>query len=395
MGIVMFFIATEKDIKRGKITDIYFERTLKILKKKGLNKAVSAEVRTKGLSAGWEWGIFAGLEECLELLKGLPINVRAVAEGTIFKPFEPVLEITGPYSSFCALETSLLGLLCQASGIATRAGRMRILAGNRTLLSFGSRRMHPAITPMIDRSAYIGGFDGVSVVKSAEMLGIEPSGTMPHSLVLLCGDTVKASEAFDEAVGKKVPRTVLIDTFQDEKFEALRVAEAMGKKLSAVRLDTPGSRRGDFLQILKEVRWELDLRGFTWVKLFVSGGITEDDIPVLNEVVDGYGIGTSLSNSPVIDFALDIVEIEGKPIAKRGKESGRKNLLECIRCNQRKVVPIGMNQARCRCGKKMSNLLTTAIKGGSIILKKRTPQEIRAMVLKGLIKQGGDNESNA
>jgi len=87
----MFFIATEKDIKRGKITDIYFERTLKILKKKGLNKAVSAEVRTKGLSAGWEWGIFAGLEECLELLKGLPINVRAVAEGTIFKPFEPVL----------------------------------------------------------------------------------------------------------------------------------------------------------------------------------------------------------------------------------------------------------------------------------------------------------------
>jgi len=271
---------------------------------------------------------------------------------------------------------------------------MRILAGKRTLLSFGSRRMHPAITPMIDRSAYIGGFDGVSVVKSAEMLGIEPSGTMPHSLVLLCGDTVKASEAFDEAVGKKVPRTVLIDTFQDEKFEALRVAEAMGKKLSAVRLDTPGSRRGDFLQILKEVRWELDLRGFTWVKLFVSGGITEDDIPVLNEVVDGYGIGTSLSNSPVIDFALDIVEIEGKPIAKRGKESGRKNLLECKRCNQRKVVPIGMNQARCRCGGKMSNLLTTAIKGGSIILKKRTPQEIRAMVLKGLIKQGGDNESH-
>jgi len=382
----MFFIATQEDIKKGRITDIYFERTLKILKKRGLDKTVSAEVRTKGLPAGWEWGILAGLEECLELFKGLPLNVRAVAEGTIFRPFEPVLEIAGPYSSFCALETSLLGLLCQASGIATRAGRMRLAAGNRTLLSFGSRRMHPAISPMIDRSAYIGGFDGVSVTKSAEMLGIEPSGTMPHSLILLAGDTVKASEAFDEAVGKKIPRTVLIDTFQDEKFEALRVAEAMGKKLSAVRLDTPGSRRGNFLQILKEVRWELDLRGFKWVKLFVSGGITEDDIPVLNEAADGYGIGTSLSNSPVIDFALDIVEIEGKPIAKRGKESGRKNLWECGRCYNRKVAPFGMNLARCKCGGKMRNLLTTAIKGGTIVLKKRTPQEIRGMVLEGLDK---------
>jgi hypothetical protein len=124
---------------------------------------------------------------------------------------------------------------------------------------------------------------------------------------------------------------------------------------------------------------KLDLRGFKWVKLFVSGGITEDDIPVLNEVVDGYGIGTSLSNSPVIDFALDIVEIEGKPIAKRGKESGRKNLLDCKRCGSRIVVPFGTNQARCRCGEKMNNLLTTAIKGGNIISKKRTPQEIREM----------------
>lgn len=380
----MLNIASGEDIKKGRITDVYFERTLEIMKKKGLDRVVAAEVRTKGLPAGWEWGVFTGLEECLGLFEGLPLDVRAVPEGTIFSSFDPVLEITGPYSAFCALETSLLGLLCQSSGISTRAARLRLAAGTRLLLSFGARRMHPAIAPMIDRAAYIGGFDGVSVTKSAEMLGLTPSGTMPHALILLYGDTVAAARAFDEVVDKRVPRAILIDTFQDEKFEALRVAEALGKKLSSIRLDTPGSRRGNFPQILKEVRWELDLRRFTWVKLFVSGGLTEESIPPLNPYADGYGVGTHLSNSPVIDFALDIVEIEGKALAKRGKESGRKSLLECPRDHSRRVVPYGTKHARCRCGRRMADILIPAVRHGKIVGKKRRPQEIRKVVLEGL-----------
>ena len=97
---------------------------------------------------------------------------------------------------------------------------------------------------MVERNAYVGGCDGVSVVGAAEMLGIEPSGTMPHSLILLMGDTVSAARAFDDVVNKAVPRIVLIDTFNDEKVEAVRVAEALKDRRYGIRLDTP-SRGGE------------------------------------------------------------------------------------------------------------------------------------------------------
>src|SRR5438552_8647516 len=156
--------------------------------------------------------------------------------------------------------------------------------------------------------------------------------TIPHALVLVVGDTVEALKAFHEVVDPKVRRVALVDTLQDEKFEAIRVAEALGKDLYAVRLDTPSSRRGDFFRILQEVRWELDLRGHEHVKLFVSGGIDEYAILRLNSVVDGYGVGTSIANAPVFNFALDIMEIEGKPFAKRGTWSGAKQVYRCPDC---------------------------------------------------------------
>lgn len=99
---------------------------------------------------------------------------------------------------------------------------------------------------------------------------------MPHALILLMGDTVVATKAFDEVIHPKVRRVSLIDTFNDEKIEAIRVAEALGKKLSGIRLDTPSSRRGDFQKIIEEIRWELDLRGFGHVKIYVSGGMDEN-----------------------------------------------------------------------------------------------------------------------
>ena len=109
------------------------------------------------------------------------------------------------------------------------------------------------------------------------------------------------------------------------------MAEALGKDLYAVRLDTPSSRRGDFYRILEEVRWELDLRGFEHVKILASGGIDEYEILQLNPLVDAYGVGTSIANAPVLNFALDIMEIEGRPMAKRGKRSGAKHVLRASR----------------------------------------------------------------
>ncbi|RKY91915.1 nicotinate phosphoribosyltransferase, partial [candidate division KSB1 bacterium] len=284
-----FHVASEQDIKSGKVTDVYFHRTQQVLKSERVDKRVVAEFVVKNLPDSYNWGVFAGLEEVVHLLQDLDVNVWAMEEGTIFGLQQPVLVIEGRYLEFGVYETAILGLICQASGIATKAARCKKAAGERLVLSFGARRMHPALAPMVERNAYIGGCDGVAVIKSAELLGLPPSGTIPHALILLLGDTVKAVKAFDQVIDKSVPRVALIDTFSDEKFEAIRVAEALKGRLFGMRLDTPGSRRGNFLSILKEVRWELDLRGFHDIKLFVSGGLDENKILELNPVVDAYG----------------------------------------------------------------------------------------------------------
>ena len=87
----MFYIASEDDLKKGKVTDVYFERALQIMKAKGISRHVTMEVRTKGLPSKWEWAVFSGLEEVIELLQGKPVNVRALREGTVF--YSPALSI--------------------------------------------------------------------------------------------------------------------------------------------------------------------------------------------------------------------------------------------------------------------------------------------------------------
>ncbi len=378
----MFHTAEPKDILDGKITDVYFERALRILKAKGINPVVRAEFIAKGLPDAWKWALFTGIDEAMYLLKHLKIKVRAMGEGTVFYPYEPVMEIEGRYQDFCVYETAILGLLCQASGIATKASRIKKLAGGRVVMSFGARRMHPILAPMIERNAFIGGCDGVAVVKSGELIGEDPMGTMPHALILCMGSTVEAVKAYDEVLEPKFKRVALIDTFLDEKFECINVAEALGEKLFAVRFDTPGSRRGNFFRILEEARWELDLRGFRHVKFFVSGGIGEQDIPALNPVVQGYGIGTSISNAPVVDFAMDIVEVEGKPLAKRGKWSGGKRVLACARCGQRRTIPITfMDETICSCGGVLNDLVLPVLDNGKQLVETELPARIRERVL--------------
>jgi len=377
-----FHIASSQEIKDGKVTDVYFQRTVEILKRKNIDKKVVAEIRAAELPLDWNWAILCGIEEVVHLFQDKPVQIRCMPEGTVFKAGEPVLEIAGNYTDFAILETALLGLLCQASGVASKAARCRIAAKDKTVLSFGARRMHPALAPMIDRASFIGGCDGVSVIKSAEMLSITPKGTMPHALILVVGDAVKAFLLFHEVEPIDVPRIALIDTFGDEKFEAINAAEALGDNLSAVRIDTPNSRRGNFKKILEEVRWELDIRGFKHVKIFVSGGLDEYSILQLNEVADGYGVGTSLSNAPVVNFAMDIVEVEGKPIAKRGKLSGAKEVLRCPNCHQTKIVPKHIDLKECPlCKKDYEYLFDTLIKDGKITKDIPSPQEIRDYVL--------------
>jgi nicotinate phosphoribosyltransferase len=378
-----FHTASDAEIKRGEVYDVYFERTVEILKARGDRKRVKAEIYLKALPEDWEWGVLAGIEEAAALLEGVPVDVRAMDEGTLFAPYQPIMALDGVYVDWAQYETALLGVLCQASGIATKAARCKKAAGSRQVISFGARRMHPALAPMIERNAFIGGCDGVAVTKAAELIDADPTGTIPHSLVLMVGDTVEALKAFNEIVDRKIRRVALIDTLQDEKFEAIRVAEALGDDLFAVRLDTPSSRRGDLYRIVQEVRWELDLRGFNHVKIITSGGIDEYEILHLNPVVDAYGVGTSIANAPVVSFALDIMEIEGRPMAKRGKWSGAKDVYRRRGTLETVVVPGGAGAPASSDGA-WDQLLKPLLKDGRPARDLPPPRTIRDYVLEQL-----------
>ncbi len=383
----MFHIVDKDEIIKGKVTDIYFARTKQILLERNIHKQVKVEFTVKKFPNDYNWGVLAGIEECAILLEAIEgIHVEAMPEGTIFKEDQPVMEIEGDYTEFGIYETALLGLLSQASGVATKAARFRKLAGDKLIVSFGARRMHPAIVPMIERNAYIGGCDGVSTIESANLLGINPTGTIPHALVLIIGDATKTVKIFDEVIDPKVQRVALVDTFEDERFAALKVAKELGKKLSAVRLDTPVSRKGDFRKILEEIRWELDLRGYKDVKLFVSGGIDENSVIQLIDYADAFGIGTSISNAPVLDFAMDIVEIEGEPISKRGKTSGSKCVYRCPKCFKSITVPemAGDIIKVCDCGEEYEDLLQPFVIEGNLVRKLPEPDDIRNYVIKQL-----------
>jgi len=391
----LFHYATDEEIKRGETTDIYFVRTKQILEAKKMEKLqVVAEVTPGELPEEWPWGILCGIEEEAHLLEGYPIDVYAMPEGSVLYHKdhkgvrEPVMSIEGPYGDFCLLETPLLGLICQASGVATRAARIKKVAGKKIVVAFGIRRMHPALSPMIDRAAYIGGFDAVSSLKGAEIIGAKPSGTMPHALIIAFRDQVKAWKAFDEIMPPEVPRVALTDTYFDEKIESIMAAEALKDRLEAVRLDTPGSRKGDFAEIVREVRWELDVRGYRHVKIFVSGGLNEKSVKVLSEAgAEAFGVGTSVSNAPTIDFAMDIVEIEGEPTAKRGKLGGKKQVWRCPECLVDTVLPFTAPKPNCpKCEGKTQPMLKPFIKEGKIVAKLPKPQEIRQYVLRQLEK---------
>ncbi|MEM0004196.1 MAG: nicotinate phosphoribosyltransferase [Desulfurococcaceae archaeon] len=325
-----FYIASDEDILNGVVTDIYFTRTVRVLKAKGVRRNVRMEFHVVKLPRGYDWAVFAGLEEVLYLLRGKPVTVYAMPEGTVFRAGEPLMIIEGYLDDFIVFETALLGILRHYSSIASKAARVKKLAGDKTVLFFGLRALHPAIAPMVDRAAYIGGVDAVSGYASYKYLGLKPQGTMPHALIIAFGNQIEAWRAFDEVIEKDVPRIMLVDTFYDERIEALMAAELLKEKLQGVRLDTPSSRRGNMKQIVEEVRWTLDIHGYKHVKIVVSGGIDEKEILELRNLVDAFGVGTSIANPPNIDISADIVEIhennEWRPITKRGKLPGAKQV---------------------------------------------------------------------
>jgi nicotinate phosphoribosyltransferase len=288
-----FLISNDEEIKNAKTTDVYFVRTKKILEYYNVKKRVWAEFTVS--SPPYPVVVFGGIRQVVKLLEGIPVNLYGIEEGVLFPSQDergvliPVLAIEGEYKEFCEYETPILGFICHASGILTKAFRLKKCAGEAICLSFGIRRMHPALAPFIDFYSYMGGCDGVSSLKGAESIGDSPKGTMPHSLIILLGEE-KAWEAFDKIISPEIPRIALIDTYGDEKVQAIRATQVV-KNIKGVRLDTPSSRRGDMKKIVQEIRWELDIRGRKEVMIFVSGGLDEKEILDLTKAgAQGFGV---------------------------------------------------------------------------------------------------------
>ncbi|PCN49957.1 hypothetical protein B6U99_07015 [Candidatus Geothermarchaeota archaeon ex4572_27] len=310
------FIASDEEIKKGLTTDVYYVRTRDILARKGkLNTRVTMDVHAYSFPEGYSWAVLAGVEEVVRLLEGLNVDVYAMDEGTVFRLYEPVLRVEGPYGEFGIYETPILGILRHSSSIATKAARCKKAAGDRIVISFGVRAIHPAIAPMADRAAFIGGCDAVAGIAGAKLIGEQPVGTIPHELVIIMGDQVAAWKAFDEVMPPEVPRIALCDTWYDEIF----------------------------------------------------------------------GVGTSIMSPPSIDLSFDIVEVEGRPISKRGKMPGRKQVYRCFNCMEGAIRPEGSEPPRCpRCGGVMEGLLKPLMKGGRLVRDLPKPREIREYVLRQL-----------
>jgi len=313
------FSATHEEIIDGATTDIYFVKTYQILQAMGLHETgVTAEIFAS------RSGVMAGLDECIYLLRTSGVRLWALPEGEEFRGKEVVMRIEGSYGSFGIYETALLGILASSTAWAAAARECRKAAGQAPFLCFGARHVHPAVAPVMERAAIVGGASGASCILGAKLAGVQPSGTIPHAAVLVVGDTVEVAVAYDRVMPPEAPRIILVDTFKDEVEESLRVADVLKERLEGVRLDTPEERGGVTPALVREVRARLNQAGFERVKIFVSGGINPGRMPALVEAgADAFGVGSYISGAKPIDMTMDLVEVAGKPRAKRGRIPGR------------------------------------------------------------------------
>ncbi len=317
------------EVLSGETADIYFERTAAILRAEHLDPVVTMEIFARADA------ILCGAEESLAYLREILGNgkrfdhepvVESLHDGDAIKRKEVVIRINARYSAFGLYETAILGILAQSTGWATAARAIVEVAAPIPVIGFGARHVHPSVADQMDYASVVGGCIGASTPAGARLAGLSPTGTMPHALILIFGDTVRAVEAFDRHMDPDVPRIALVDTFKDEAEESVRVADALGERLWGVRLDTPSERGRVTADLVKEVRARLDLAGHPGVRIVVSGGVDAERITYFKDAgapIDSFAVGSAISDASPIDFTGDLKEIDGKPIAKRGRIPGR------------------------------------------------------------------------
>lgn len=325
-------------MRAGYYSDKYFLHTRDVLLARGMRAPVTMQVFQK--QDAW----LGGVDEALAIVRlclteGFlweELDVRALRDGDRVTPWEPVLEITGPYPAFAHLETLYVGVLARRTRVATNTRRVVEAAWPKPVLFFPARHDHWLVQTGDGYAAHVAGAIGVSTDAQASWWGSEGLGTVPHALIACFeGDTVAATAAVAEQLDEDVNIISLVDFDNDCVGTSLAVARVLGERLWGVRLDTSGTvvdrsvipQMGDFppagvnARLVHNVRDALDAAGFEHVRIVVSGGFDVEKIEMFERdgvPVDSYGVGSSLLRGR-IDFTADVVKVAGRPLAKVGR----------------------------------------------------------------------------
>lgn len=249
-------------------------------------------------------------------------SVRAVPEGTLVFPDEPILEVDAPVAQAQVAETFLLNQVTLQTVLATKAARCRAAAGDRVVVDFAMRRTHGIDAAMkLARVSRIVGLAATSNVAAADRYGLPVTGTMAHSLVQAHDRELDAFRAF--AAAYRDATVLLVDTYDSVRGieHAIRVAAECrdrGVRIRGIRLDS-----GDLVALARHARRRLDEEGFPDVQIFASGGLDEYEIDRLVRVeaapIDGFGVGTALAvsdDAPGLDAVYKLTEFDGRPVRK-------------------------------------------------------------------------------
>ena len=311
-------------VQVGETADVGLHRGLTILRSEGINPVVSVEFSPT------RSGVLCGIREVKALLqKVLPEGIReawALEEGSQIAAGEVALRITAPYSSFGLYETAISGTLAHCTGWATASKNCVSAAGGIPVISVGARHVHPSVAGIMDYSALVGGCVSCSTGVGARLGGATPTGTISPDVVLIMGDTLRAMQAFDKHMPPEVSRVSPVNIVRDEAEEAIGLARVLRQRIRGVILDASQSSHYDVNpDMVKELRARLDLAGHSHVEIFISGSLDGDCIKEFVEAkapVNAFEVGSYISSAPPCEFNADIHEVDGKPVAKRGRIPG-------------------------------------------------------------------------
>jgi nicotinate phosphoribosyltransferase len=245
-------------------------------------------------------------------------NVDGYPEGELYFPGSPVLTVEGTFAEAVVLETLSLSVLNHDCAVASAAARMVTAAGDRPLIEMGSRRTHEEAAVAAARAAYLAGFAATSNLAAGLRYGLPTAGTAAHAFTLL-HETEAA--AFSGQVATLGPQTtLLVDTY--DIAQGIRTAvEVAGPSLGAVRIDS-----GELTVLARQARELLDSLGATGTRIVLSGDLDEYAIAALGAApVDAYGAGTAVvtgSGAPTAGMVYKLVEVDGRPVAKRSEHKG-------------------------------------------------------------------------